>query len=129
MAMRRTFRSTNTEYFDQANIPKKFREELDAVLENVEAIHGPRFAQHVKFVINIKSLLGIIIMNSKRNEDVEEENFKEVLTDITTQLAGSHGDACGLNQEQIKEAFNTTNAIDGIVEHLRNEMMEQRRKK
>jgi len=116
-------------YMDQRNVPQKYKEELDAIIDNVRAIHGENFVQHVKFVMNIKSLIGIIVANTTLNDGVEEEKMQEILSDLTSNLAASHADARGLDEDDSRAVFRTVDTMDGIVKTLTEEKNVERRKR
>lgn len=119
----------NSVYMDQRNVPAKYREELDAIVDNVRAIHGENFVQHVKFVMNIKSLIGLIVANTTLNDGIEEHQMQEILSDLTSNLAASHADARGLDEEDSRAVFRTVDAMDSIVKTLTEETNAERRKR
>lgn len=125
--MRRVFKSDDTEFFNADTVPDKYKNELDAILENVESIHGKKYGQHVKFVLNMKALLGLILTNSRIKENVNEEAFKNIMTDVAAEITGSHAEACGLTAEQGKSAFKTVDAMEGIIKQLEKEVNNKRR--
>jgi len=116
-------------YMDQRNVPEKYKEELDAIIENVQAIHGANFVHHVKFVMNIKSLIGIIVANTTLNDGVKEQQIHEILTELTSNLAASHADARGLDEDDSRAVIKTAEAMDSIVQALTNETNAERRKR
>ena len=115
------FQTSSTEYMNVKDVPGEYRKELDAIMDTVETIHGERgkpITQHSKFLINMKSLMGLMVTNADLKEEVDEDKFKKVLVTIATQLASSHSDALKLTDEEEIAAMNASSAVDNIVRHL-----------
>jgi len=119
----------NAVYMDQQSVPQKYRDELDAVIDNVRAIHGENFVHHVKFVMNIKSLIGLVVTNTTLKDGVEEELMQDILMELTSSLAAAHADARGLDEDDSRAALKTVEAMDGIVKTLTEEKNAERRKR
>jgi len=120
------FTSKRTAYFEASKIPKKYSDELDAVFENVKAIHGAKFVQHVKFLLNFKSLVGMMIQNTHIREDVDEDRFREAVENIMVQLTASHAAALDVDDDHMKAAMNTIKALDNVVESLQDEINKEK---
>lgn len=109
-------------YMGIDSVPKDYKSELDAIMQTAVAIHGKKFGEHVKFLVNLKSLLGALLTNTNFKDNVDEEFMKDVMVNISTQLSGSHAELAGLTVEQQKAAFKTVDALDSVVGILETSM-------
>ena len=114
-------RTGRTEYYNADDVPEKYKKELEAIIANVRAIHGNKFVQHVKFLQNMKSLLGLLLSNLSPNPGVEMPKLREMITHISAQLSASHAQACGLSNELDHAAFKTSDALDAIIDVMAKE--------
>ena len=115
-----------TEYFMQDAVPEKYKKELDLVMDNVKVIHGPLFAQHVKFMLNMDSLLGIMITNMSVNDDCDEDELRQIIVHISVQLAASHFEALGIDEDDESAIYKTVNTLRGIVATMQKERNKER---
>ena len=123
------FNSDSSEYHTPHSLPPKYKEELDLILENAEHIHGENFAAHIKFINNLKSLVGLMMTNVILKEDVDKTKFSKVLASVCSELTMSHAMCAGLTPDLDNEAHQVTKAMDSIVEAYANEKFPNRRKR
>lgn len=111
-------------FLQPEDIDQKYRSELEDVLENVRAIHGGAFVQHVQFFMNINSMIALVIRNTTLNDDCSPEQMRDVLSQISAQLVASHAEALGLddNEETGRAVINTVNTLQGIVKQVEIDM-------
>jgi len=109
-------RSNNINIFMEiSELPDEYREEMEAVLETAHAIHGDAYIQHVKFCLNLKSMLGMFIQNTSLDEHVDHDQFKDMTSTLCAQMTGSHADALDLTKEQSAEVLKTSDTITSIM--------------
>lgn len=106
-------------FLEVQNVNPKFREELDSIIENVGAIHGERFVQHVKFHMNLNALIGLMITNTTLNSDCTQESMANLMSHIVSQLAGAHAQALGLDtKEETVAVLNTVHTLQSVIKEV-----------
>jgi len=122
-------RAGKTQYFNARNVPDKYKDELDAILDNARFIHGDNFVKHVKFLMNMDSMLSMITQNTTLDEGCTPQQMSEVISNVVTQLVGSHAEALGLKFEQEEPAEKTMEALKSIVDSFERDLNADLRKK
>lgn len=102
-------------YYNADDVPPKYKEELEAIMTNVEKIHGPLFVQHLKFSLNLKTLLEMVGNSMDVREGVNRKQLENIMGIICTQLNGSHADACHLDGKEQVAVVKTMDTIDSLT--------------
>jgi hypothetical protein len=123
------FRAGKTEFVDTLEIPEMYREELEAVLETLEAIHGKGAVAVAKFMMNITSMLDMIVQNTTLDEGCQEEDMREMINKILNSLLHQYGQALKVKKVQMEAAVNTVATLKNLVQTYEKEVNAAARKK
>jgi hypothetical protein len=104
------------------SIPEKWQGEMKAVLETARSIHGDKFVNHVKFLLNLDTLISLMVNNTTLNAGITKNQITHGLTELGTQLAGSHAMLSNLNEQLQIEAMNVQSTVDSIVKQYEAEI-------
>jgi hypothetical protein len=121
--------SSHSTYISVNSLPPKYKDELNAIIDNVVKIHGENFGEHVKFIVALKTLLDAVLGSVTIKADVNEKALKDLVAHLASEVSGSHAKLCKLSMEQQKAAFNTVDTMESVISILEAEITMNSKKK
>jgi hypothetical protein len=109
-------------------VPPKYKEELDALMQTLEAIHGPKALELVHFSSNLMTLISMMVNSSTLNKGITREAMGEVVDNLLSDLIEKHVQALGLSTEVGKASVQTAQTMHGIIKQYEKELNKGRMK-
>jgi hypothetical protein len=103
-------------------VPPKYKEELDALMQTLEAIHGPKALSLVHFSSNLMTLISMMVNSSTLNKGISRETMGEVVDNLLSELIEQHVRALDLSNEVGKASVQTAQTMHSIIKQYEKEL-------